>query len=216
MRRRSVLVALSILIVSCGSASNEGGSAGATAKPEATTSAPGVSDDGQSAPVEIDGTSLDPIDGGGVFDDPAIDPVVGSVAPVLQGTGFDGDDVVIGPDGRPKVVYFLAHWCSHCQDEVRAITELVADGAQPDGVDIYAVAIAVRDDQPNYPPSAWLADFPGAVMRDSVDNEAASAAGVSGIPYALYLDGDHLVLARSVGSLSSAAIADRWARLAGS
>lgn len=216
MRRRSVLATLSLLVASCGSPSNDEITAGATAETEAPTSAADASDDGESAPVEVDGTSLNPIDGGGVFDDPAIDPVVGSVAPTLQGTGFDGDDVVIEPDGRPKVVYFLAHWCGHCQDEVRAITELVADGAQPDGIDIYAVAIAARDDQPNYPPSAWLADFPGTVMRDSADNDAASAAGVSGIPYALYLDGEHRVLARSVGSLTSAAIADQWARLAGS
>lgn len=220
MPRRVVVMVAVLLFAACGS-EDTGDPAGAgpttavgESEPTGSTAPenPEASPD-QTAPVQVDGTPLTPTEEVGLIDDPELDPVLGSIAPVFIGTDYAGETVTIGPDGRPKVVYFLAHWCGHCQDEVRTINDLVAGGSLPEGLDLYAVSIAVRDDQPNYPPSAWLAGFPAAVMRDSVDSEAASAAGVSGIPYALYLDGDHRVLARSVGSLGADAIAGQWARL---
>lgn len=150
----------------------------------------------------------------GHLGDPDADPAIGVTAPTLSGTDFDDSPVSIAADGRPKAVYFLAHWCSHCQTEVEVITDLVAEGRQPANIDVYAVAIAVRDDQPNYPPSEWLEEFPGSVMRDSVADDAAMAVGVSGIPYALYLDGQNTIMARSVGSLSAEQIERLWIALA--
>lgn len=224
MPRQIVLIVTALLIAACGSSlgsENVTGGASTTVAADGDAGSTdsggsegdGTSPDGQSAPVEIVGPSLTPTEEVGLIDDPGVDPVLGSTAPAFTGSDFDGGSVTIGPDGRPKVVYFLAHWCGHCQDEVRTITDLVAGGSLPEGLDVYAVTIAVRDDQPNYPPSAWLSDFPGAVMRDSVDNQAASAAAVSGIPYALYLDGEHRIRARSVGSLDADAIAEQWDRL---
>jgi thiol-disulfide isomerase/thioredoxin len=167
-------------------------------------------DGDETGPVQITGDPLPSTEEGGILADPATDPAIGSIAPILSGTNFNGSEVTIGPDGRAKVVYFLAHWCDHCQTEVKLINELAAAGKQPPEVDLYAVAIAVRDDADNYPPSAWLAGFPGTVLRDSSDNEGAIASGVSGIPYALYLDGENRVLSRSVGSLSETQILAQW------
>ncbi|MBT8241271.1 MAG: hypothetical protein KJN63_08600, partial [Acidimicrobiia bacterium] len=56
--------------------------------------------------------------------------------------------------------------------------------------------------------------FPGTVMRDSASNTAAEAAGVSGIPYTLYLDGENRITARSIGSLTTDQIVERWNALA--
>ncbi len=170
----------------------------------------------ENAAVSVGGPPIAEWDGGGISGDPGADPAIGTTAPSLSGTDFDDSPVSIAADGRPKAVYFLAHWCSHCRDEVEVITELVADGRQPADIDVYAVAIAVRDDQPNYPPSEWLAEFPGSVMRDSVNDDAAMATGVSGIPYALYLDGQNTIVARSVGSLSAEQIESLWIALADS
>ncbi|MBT8241531.1 MAG: hypothetical protein KJN63_09920, partial [Acidimicrobiia bacterium] len=96
---------------------------------------------------------------------------------------------------------------------VKLINELAAAGMQPAEVDLYAVAIATREDADNYPPSAWLSGFPGTVMRDSSENEGGIASGVSGIPYALYLDGDNRVMSRSVGSLAEDQVLAQWASL---
>lgn len=164
--------------------------------------------------MSVTGASVAPGGSSGVFTDPILDPAVGTKAPAITGTNFNGGEVTVGADGRPKAVYYLAHWCSHCQAEVELIMELVADGMQPDGMDIYAVAIAVSEERPNYPPSAWLQNFPGTVMRDSGSNTAAEAAGVSGIPYALYLDGENRITARSIGSLTADQTVERWNTLA--
>lgn len=149
-----------------------------------------------------------------MFTEASLDPAIGTKAPAITGTNFNGDEVTIAADGRPKAVYYLAHWCSHCQAEVELIMQLAADGMQPAGMDIYAVAIAVSDERPNYPPSVWLENFPGTVMRDSDSNTAAEAAGVSGIPYTLYLDGENRITARSIGSLTTDQIVERWNALA--
>jgi thiol-disulfide isomerase/thioredoxin len=184
-----------------------------TSSAEPAAEAPSTLDGEETGPVMVAGDSLPSTEDGGIASDPTSDAAIGAVAPTLSGTNFNGSEVTIGPDGRAKVVYFLAHWCSHCQAEVRLINELVADGKQPPEVDLYAVAIAVRDDADNYPPSAWLSTFPGTVMRDSSDNDGAIASGVSGIPYAIYLDGESTVMSRSVGSLSADQILAQWRSL---
>ena len=72
-------------------------------------SVPGLS---QTQPVEVTGTALP------TFDSDAPDTAVGTVAPTLVGSSFDGSPVVVKP-GRPTLLIFLAHWCPHCQHEVR-------------------------------------------------------------------------------------------------
>ena len=74
----------------------------------------------------------------------------------------------------------------------------------------HAVTIAVDATRPNYPPSTWLENFPGTVLRDSEANDAGLASGVSGIPYTLYLDGENRVVARSVGGLEKDTIIELW------
>lgn len=39
--------------------------------------------------------------------------------PDVDGETFAGERVIVGSDGRPKVVMFLVHWCPHCQAGVR-------------------------------------------------------------------------------------------------
>lgn len=212
-----ITIVLLVLAAACGGsssgASSDDGSETTAVTGGATTEASTTLDGEETAPVEVTGEALPSTEEPGILTDPNIDPAIGKIAPTLKGTNFNGTEVTIGPDGRPKVVYFLAHWCGHCQTEVEVITDLVADGKQPGEIDLYAVAIAVRDDADNYPPSAWLADFPGTVMRDTAESDGAIASGVSGIPYALYLDGDNTVLSRSIGSLPEAQVLSQWSSL---
>lgn len=163
--------------------------------------------------VEIDGDWLPPLDSG----DPGIapadtDPATGRVAPTLTGTAFDDSEVTIGPDGTAKVVYFLAHWCPHCQDEVPVVQDLIDSGQTPDGIELYAVATSTVAGRANFPPSAWLEDegFTPVTMRDSEANEALLAYGGASFPYVVYLDSEHRVVGRSSGSLGANAILAMW------
>ncbi|MAO89580.1 MAG: hypothetical protein CL880_03460, partial [Dehalococcoidia bacterium] len=54
--------------------------------------------------VDVKGAALGPmpVRGGG-------DPDLGFIAPVVEGTSFDGNPVRITPTGKPTVILFLAH-----------------------------------------------------------------------------------------------------------
>jgi cytochrome c biogenesis protein CcmG/thiol:disulfide interchange protein DsbE len=152
----------------------------------------------QTKPVEITGAALAPYTGTG--DDPA----VGTVAPQLHGSSFDGTPVHLVSDGRPKVVMFLAHWCPHCRAEVPRITDWLAERGMPADVDLYAVATGTSSDAPNYPPSKWLenAGWPIATMADDADSSAAAAFGLRSYPYFVVLDRSGEVVTRASGELT--------------
>ncbi len=165
-------------------------------------------DDGieQVSEVEVDGDPL-----------PAMvsnegDAAVGMIAPTLTGTNYDGETITIEPDGRPKAVMFLAHWCPHCQREVPVVLGLIEDGQLPEGVDIYGVSTAVDASGGNFPANSWLAREGWAlpIMRDSTGNDALAAYGGGGFPFVVYLDGDNRVIGRTSGELAESDIVALW------
>lgn len=171
----------------------------------------------QTAEVTIEGELLPQMGNVNGLTNSSNDPAIGMVAATVIGTDFQGNEVRIEPDGRPKAVYFLAHWCQFCQDEVPAVQSLIDSGAQPEGMDIYGVATSTNSGQGNYPPLRWLQaeGFTPPVMRDSDNSEALINYGAGGFPYVVYLDGDNTVLARSSGSLDESTIAAAWQLTAG-
>lgn len=169
----------------------------------------------QTAAVEIEGDRLAAMPPNVGITGPDTDPAFGAVAPTLTGTAFNYDDqreVVIEADGAAKVVYFLAHWCPHCQAEVPLIQNLIDQGQVPDGLDIYAVSTSVDPGRGNFPASTWLQEegFSPTVIRDDDASSALLAYGSGGFPYAVYLDGENRVLARSSGELGADAIVQMW------
>ncbi len=175
-----------------------------------------ISDAPQTAPVEVDGEILAPMPQGVSVSSGANDPVVGTVAPTLTGTSFDDTPVVIGPDGRNKVVYFLAHWCPHCQVEVPLVQGLINDGLLPEGVDVYAVATSTSPAQANFPPETWLnvEGWTGVTMRDDDLSSSLAAYGGAAFPYVVYLDGENRVITRSSGGLQADQTLALWAQTA--
>ncbi|MEM9134678.1 MAG: TlpA disulfide reductase family protein [Actinomycetota bacterium] len=174
--------------------------------------------DDQTAEVTVTGDALAGLPNGVAIGVAETDPVVGQTAPSLIGTDFAGDEVAIEADGRPKAVYFLAHWCPHCQDEVPAVQSLIDAGVQPDGLDIYAVSTAVDAGSGNYPPQAWLEreGFEPTVVRDDAQGTAFASFGGGGFPYVVFLDGDNQVVARAAGNLDDTATTQLWELTAGS
>lgn len=166
----------------------------------------------QIASVTIDGDPLPAFPEGVQITDSSNDPAVGLVAPTLSGTNFDGSAVVVSPDGTPRVIMFVAHWCSHCQREIPVVVDLINEGKLPDGLEILAVSTAVQEGQPKYPPQDWLIDenWPGPVMRDSAEFDAVRSYGAGGFPYTVYLNGENEVVARSAGELGQDELEQLW------
>ena len=166
----------------------------------------GASGDETSRPVEVVGTPLPTLDSSGS------DPAVGTRAPVLNGFGFDGTPLTIGEAGDgPVLVVFLAHWCPHCNAEIPRLLEWQQSGAMPADLKLVAVATAVSEGAPNFPPRQWL-EAKGWNLPAMIDQSqgaqsagvAASAYGASGWPYLVLVGDDGLVKARYAGELEVA------------
>jgi cytochrome c biogenesis protein CcmG, thiol:disulfide interchange protein DsbE len=135
------------------------------------------------------------------------DPAVGLTPPAIRGQDFAGESSVLDPyDDRPKVVVFLAHWCSHCQKELPMIQRWAEAGNLPADAELWAVMTSTRSDQNNYPPSEWLAreGWSGRVVLDNADTDAATSWGLTGFPYLVFLDADGRVVRRASGELPEA------------
>jgi cytochrome c biogenesis protein CcmG/thiol:disulfide interchange protein DsbE len=155
------------------------------------------------ASVQISGEDLPalPETGGGEGD-----PAVGFLAPTLTGQSFDESEVVIDPaDGAPKMVVFVAHWCSHCQAEVPVIQDWIESGSVPEGMEIYSVSTAVDENRPNYKPSNWISSvgFEPQVMVDDSASSAAASYGLTGFPYFVMLDAEGNVWHRASGEIGA-------------
>lgn len=149
--------------------------------------------------VTVEGENLPTFAG-----DPASDTAPGMSAPTVTGEGLDGSTVSIAPDGDPKVIVFLAHWCPHCQAEVPRVVEWLEAGNKPENVDFYAISTLAQRLRGNWPPSDWLAsegwDVP--TIQDNESSSASAAFGMAGTPFWVVLDGNNEVLFRISGEIT--------------
>jgi thiol-disulfide isomerase/thioredoxin len=146
--------------------------------------------------VTVDGATLPAFEAG------TNDPALGTPGPVLTGADQDGATVTIGGSGEPRIVMFLAHWCSHCQREVPSVTDYLAENDVD--VEFLAVATGSNATAPNYPPSVWLEreEWPVPTLYDDADSTAGKAYGLSGYPFWVILDGDGAVQSRFSGEVT--------------
>jgi cytochrome c biogenesis protein CcmG, thiol:disulfide interchange protein DsbE len=163
----------------------------------------------------------EPVDENSGFGDPTVtggplpvyaageeDVSVGLTAPTVEGADWEGNPVTIEPDGTPKIVIFLAHWCPHCQAEVPIIQEWINDGNLPDTVEIVSVATGTDRLRPNWPPQDWLEEegwTPPVIMDDEITTVAVNY-GMSSTPMFVVLDGDNNNLGRISGQLPTDAL----------
>jgi thiol-disulfide isomerase/thioredoxin len=131
------------------------------------------------------------------------DVAVGLTAPTVTGADWNGNSVSIEPDGTPKIVIFLAHWCPHCQAEVPVIQQWINDGNVPDTVEIVSVATGTDRLRPNWPPQDWLEEegwTPPVIMDDELTTVAVNY-GMGSTPMFAVLDGENNNLGRISGEL---------------
>jgi len=161
----------------------------------------GPGEPGESAVVIVTGEPLPK------FERTRDDAAIGAAAPILAGSNFAGDPVTIpAADGKAKAIFFVAHWCPHCRDEIPRLSEWLKTHGPPAGVDIALVSTRVNALPVNFPPSAWLAregvgNLP--VIADDGDSTAYNAYGAGGLPYIVYLDEDNKVVLRTEGEYGS-------------
>lgn len=164
---------------------------------EEFTTTDGVPFDPDFPELVVDGDPIAPLI------DSATDEFIGEPFPTIRSTNFEGEELSIEADGRPKVIYFLAHGCPFCQAEVPEVVEIIENGGLPEGLDIYGVNTLVNPQQGEYPPSAWLEregwDFP--TLLDDDLGTAFNAAGSTGTPFIVALDGDNNIVRRVAGRI---------------
>ncbi|MEZ5340503.1 MAG: TlpA disulfide reductase family protein [Acidimicrobiales bacterium] len=171
------------------------------------------SDGFEASAVVVEGTPLEfmPTDVS-VSTDPTVDPAIGQTAPTISGQNFSGETVEIKDDGRAKAIYFVAHWCPHCQAEVPLLVSVIDEGLVPEGLDIYLVSTSVDKGRGNYPASAWLdgENWPMPIIRDDNQNQALINYGAGGFPYAVFLNSANQVVARAAGETNRETILQLW------
>ena len=157
------------------------------------TSEKGVSSD----QTRIFGVHLTEFEGGS-------ESVGGLYSPTVDGYDFSGQPLSIENNGRPKIIISLAHWCSHCQEEVQILKKNFSIHGVSSALDAYAVATAIDSNKPNYPPDKWLKkeSWPYQIMSDTSDDAIAKAFGVNAFPYWVLVDSEGKVLSRVKGSLT--------------
>ena len=203
----AVVVVIAVVAIVVAGSGEEADAPSPTAAP-----APGATGDASSsgaidpvaARVIVRGDALAPFEGA-----TDSDPVIGSAAPALTGTDYDGTPTEIRPgsDG-PMMLVFLAHWCPHCNDEIPVLNEWRDSGAIPEDLRIVGVSTGVDPERPNYPPDEWLVekDWQWDVLADgpfdgSAPPAALEAYGVTGYPFFTVIDADGNVAARGSGQL---------------
>lgn len=159
--------------------------------------------------VEYDGASLPLRPATGA--DPAIGMTIGTVS----GSDTTGTAIEFA-NGSPRALMLLAHWCSHCQDELDALNAWLAAGNEfPAGVEIQVIATWSDPARPNFPPGDWLADndWDHPTIVDDRAFTLATELGLSGTPMWIFVAADGTILERA-GALSAEQLAARLAALA--
>lgn len=149
------------------------------------------------ADVEVEGDSLPDFGGGD-------DDAEGQTVPAFTAENMDGERNTISPeDGTPRAYVFLAHWCSHCQNEVEALVEWDQDNDVPEGVEVLGISTAASEGQPKFPPAEWLAEerWPWPTYIDDEADTLAEAFGMSGTPFLVFVDADGEVVERHSGEM---------------
>lgn len=131
------------------------------------------------------------------------DPAIGMFAPDATATSLANGAPIILDGGRARVIGFFAHWCPHCQRELPEVTAWLQENELPPNTEFVAVSTDVRDDQGNYPPSAWFTEvgWPAPVVVDDANRTLLNAYGFSGFPAFIAIDATGTVVAREGGNI---------------
>ena len=146
--------------------------------------------------VEIQGDALPPLRDQG-------DSAIGTKAPIIKGISLEGDEIYIGEEGYYNLIIVLAHWCPHCRNEVRELTNFFKEVDIPSNLKLISLATSIRSDRPNYPPHEWFEHekWPLPVVVDTAQSEIAIHYGVTSYPFFILIDDKGNIQSRLPGRL---------------
>ncbi len=193
-----LIVVVGIVAILVGRSSDSGSDSGGSASPSGGTVVP--NGDLEYGAVEVQGTALPAAATTGT------DTAVGLTIPTVKGITFDESSVTISPDGKPKVIMGVAHWCPHCQAEVPRIQDWLDQNGMPADVELVALATSNDPTRTNFPAAPWLRKEGWSVptMLDDKDNAAAQGLGITGFPAFIVVDKDGKVVFRTSGEITTA------------
>lgn len=132
-------------------------------------------------------------------------PKVGSLAPPLRLVGYRGAVPTSLADGRRRLLFFWATWCSICKT---AVPEVIAFGRAQETEVVAITDETATELDPFF--AAWKGDFPALVASDE-HRAAFRSYGVGGTPSFVLVGGDGTVEARATGYAKSKGLQiDGW------
>lgn len=131
------------------------------------------------------------------------DPAIGLSAPEIKASTLAGSEIFIGGEGPTTLIMVLAHWCPHCRNEVRELSEFLAESDAMDRVRMITLLTSINEERANFPPHTWLEmeKWPLTSMVDTPSNQIATALGVSSFPFFIVLDDKGEIALRIPGRL---------------
>ena len=130
-----------------------------------------------------------------------LEPAAKMEAPIISGSDLNGNTITTKSDS-PTILLFLAHWCPHCQIEVKEIQDWVNNNGPLEKVKLFSVLTSINSSQPNYPPDKWV-ESEGWSFPSFTDNELSGVAqhfGIRGFPFWVLVDSNGEVVTRLSGS----------------
>jgi len=141
---------------------------------------------------------------------PTSPATVGSVAPDFAVTDLDGSPIrLAGLRGRPVVVNFWASWCGPCVEEF-PLLEDAARRHRSDGLAIVGIVYQDRSEAARTFMIRTGASWPTAM---DPGERVAAAYGILAPPETFFIGRDGTIVARQIGQLSEASLADQLAAI---
>ena len=130
-----------------------------------------------------------------------LEPAANLKSPIITGTDLSGNIISSG-NNSPTILLFLAHWCGHCQVEVKEIQDWIDNNGDMGQVKMYSILTSINSSQPNYPPDKWLNSERWS-FQSFTDNDLSGVAqhfGIRGFPFWVLIDSKGDIVTRLSGS----------------
>lgn len=155
----------------------------------------------------------------GIFLSNELDQALGTVLPeIIFEHEIYGESTIDPNTGKPKMIFFLGHWCEHCEDEIVNLQVTLGSLEGIENIETHLVLTENVPGSPNFPPDEWINSrlWPESVQihYDDEDSTAGRTYGSEGVvPYTVIADPTGRVLFRAKGGSTLEGLRDNYSFL---